>query len=250
MDFAVPSDLLLKEPEDFGYASDDLLDKINAGLAGQDIPDLKVLSIADDPSLDFEGEVVYGSVAFIDGMLVLILDDGSVVVLKDLGDRDYAIEPVADDLARKQIIILDDQPETSIGQTGGSGEEVAVSNLDPLFGLPINPLLPPTEYPILPQRDRDFAADNGVFSEVSIVELSPTISAETDAPVTLQLADFIEISINSDGGEEIQTVTLTIAGLPAGTTASSGHSGQSRNTWPGLKADVSGLAVGGAAGLW
>ena len=157
----------------------ELLDKINAGLAGEAVPDVKILSVVEDPDLVFEGEVVYGSIAFIDGMLVLILEDGSVVVLKDLDGRDYAIEPVADNLSRKQIVILeDDGNATSIGQ-GSSGEELAVSNLDPLFGLPINLLLPPTDYPIIPQRDRDFAADNGAFSDVSIVELSPTTSAET-----------------------------------------------------------------------
>ncbi|OWU72788.1 hypothetical protein ATO3_13725, partial [Marinibacterium profundimaris] len=200
----------------------ELLDKINAGLAGEAVPDVKILSVVEDPDLVFEGEVVYGSIAFIDGMLVLILEDGSVVVLKDLDGRDYAIEPVADNLSRKQIVILeDDGNATSIGQ-GSSGEELAVSNLDPLFGLPINLLLPPTDYPIIPQRDRDFAADNGAFSDVSIVELSPTTSAETDAPVSLRLADFVRITTNTEGGEDIDTVTLTITDLPAGTTSTAG----------------------------
>ncbi|OSP53969.1 hypothetical protein [Pseudoruegeria sp. SK021] len=204
---------------------DDLLQMIQFGLAGGDTPGLTVLMAPDDAPLVLDGSVTAGSDALVDGVLTLVLNDGTVIVVTDLDGRDYEIEPVPSDPTRIQIRFVEpESPESHIERLGeqGSGSEHPIHDPDPLFGLSINPLLSPTEYPFLPTRDWEWSGTTGVESRLAVAQIRPAIARETDGVVTIQLSDFVELQVYEDGGETIKSVTLRIEQLPAGTTVTQG----------------------------
>ncbi len=111
------------------------------------------------------------------------------------------------------------------GRDGGSGEQEQVLAGDPLNGLPISPLLPPTEYQFPELRDREVGADDGGFGEpdVQFGGAGLVSLVETDSGLVMRFSNFVEvIAGGADIGEQITNVTLTLPGLPAGTVANNG----------------------------
>lgn len=118
---------------------------------------------------------------------------------------------------------------------GGSGEADGPP-VQPLVGLDINPLLPPTAFtfPGFEEElfgaaegdDGDIGTDGGGIGPVGVIvdtEDGPPLLVETDGPLDWTLSDDIDVgTANSGDGEEITQVSIEIANLPAGTIASSG----------------------------
>ncbi|MBK0328005.1 hypothetical protein I5535_11965 [Rhodobacteraceae bacterium F11138] len=198
---------------------------IRTELAGKDVPGLTMLNAPDDTPLVLDGLAVDDTAMFVDGLLTVMLEDGTVVVVTGLAGREYEIEPVPGDPAREQIRFIDaDTVPAHIELLGdrGAGEEAAITDEDPLFGLDYHPLLPPTVYPFLPRRDLDWTGTEGSESKIEIVQYRPVIARETDAPVALTLADYVDVQFNEAGGETIEYVTVEITHLPADATVTQG----------------------------
>lgn len=119
---------------------------------------------------------------------------------------------------------------------GGSGEAEG-PGVQPLVGLDINPLLPPTAFTFPGFEEELFGAaadgegllgagDGGGIGPVGIeieTDDGPPILAETDGPLDWTLSDDLNVgTANAGQGEEITQVSIEIANLPAGMLASSG----------------------------
>lgn len=105
----------------------------------------------------------------------------------------------------------------------GSGEETPVLPGDPLNGLPVSPLLPPTDYQFPELRDRDVGDDGGIGEANLLFSVDPVLLVEVDTALGLRLSDFIRITAgNGSQGEEVETVTVSLPNLPLGTTANGG----------------------------
>ncbi|MEO9777778.1 MAG: hypothetical protein ABJH07_27375, partial [Sedimentitalea sp.] len=206
-------------------SADEMRQRIQAELSGQDVPDLTIFTAPDNGPLILDGQAIDDTVMFLDGMLIVQLEDGAIIVITDIGGRTYEIEPVPGEPSREQIQFIDsDTPQSSIEPAGGggSGEQTAILDVDPLIGLPFNPLLPPTNYPFVVPRELEWAGAEGSESRLAVVQIAPAIAFETDGPVTIQLADFARVQVYEDGGETIESVSVTIEQLPVGTTVTHG----------------------------
>ncbi|MEM8730065.1 MAG: hypothetical protein AAGF79_09105, partial [Pseudomonadota bacterium] len=213
-------------------------------IAGEDIAGLTLIDPDGLSAIRLPAGSQVSQVLVVNGHLVLIQPDGSAIVLKNAATLDFVIQtdliavPAQGlvEAAQTQTIdpdtaLLDTVPLVNLagilnrGETSapGSGDEEPVNVGDPLIGLPISPLLPPTDYPI-PERLREFEDRGGLGTpDVSIVQLAPVQAAEIDADIDLSLSDFFEITANGASlGEEIVSIEVQLAGLPAGTTSTGG----------------------------
>ncbi len=213
-------------------------------IAGQDIAGLTLIDPDGLTAIRLPEGSQVSQVLVVNGHLVLIQPDGSAIVLKNAAQLDFVIQTDLIAVPAQGLVeaaqSLDVDPNTALldtvplvnlagilnrGETSapGSGDEEPVNVGDPLIGLPISPLLPPTDYPA-PERLREFEDRGGLGTpDVSIVQLAPVQAAEIDADVDLFLSDFFEITANGAAlGEEIISIEVQLAGLPAGTTVSDG----------------------------
>ncbi|MFK7869224.1 MAG: hypothetical protein AB8B58_08295 [Roseobacter sp.] len=141
--------------------------------------------------------------------------------------------------------------------SAGSGSEEPVLPSDPLLGLEISPLLPPTDYLFPDLRERDFGADDGDSDGSSDggiglpdVQINGGSGAliETDGALDLQFAQYFQVVAGGAAvGEEITSVSLTLPGLPIGTVASAGTFSTVGNTltysFVGSLADYNALSL-------
>ncbi|MEX0328027.1 MAG: cadherin-like domain-containing protein [Ruegeria sp.] len=184
----------------------------------------------------------------VDNDLFLIDPDGRVVVLLAGAENNFVILadgfPVSAINVRNAIETLGDYdtlgdaPRLTLGQLldlgtarPGTGEQEPVRVGDPLEGLEYNPLLPPTDYPPELQQQQEFFAGE-VFDDAgapgpgnnSITLSGPPVANETDAPLDFRPASFLQFNLDqADLGEAVTQVTLTIDGLPLGTTSNFGQ---------------------------
>ncbi|MEO9652477.1 MAG: hypothetical protein ABJ360_17975 [Roseobacter sp.] len=174
--------------------------------------------------------------------LLFVQPDGTIIGLLDGAKAEFAL--TADNLTIPSENILavalqpgawatvEDAVEIDLAvlsatvQTAqqGSGEQTQVLPGDPLNGLPISPLLPPTDFQFPELNDRDVGATEGGFGEPDVIFSGDGVALiEIDSALGVQLSDFIQITAGGAAdGEEITNVTVTIANLPIGTTANSG----------------------------
>ncbi|MFV0360467.1 hypothetical protein [Tropicimonas sp.] len=179
--------------------------------------------------------------------LVLVQGDGSMIVLLGGASGDYdvmignhrvpaiALQNVAS--PNDAWAAPADVPPTDLGAIAaeyaelGSGDDATILAGEPLVGLQISPLLPPTDYDPLPAFDWHRGAGN--FTRAADDELNldlpdvwfgeTAILSETDATVGLSMAEYPFFGlVNPGDGGQVVNVQLTISNLPLGTTASIG----------------------------
>ncbi len=207
----------------------------------------------------------------IDGDLFLVNADGQVVVLLSGAQNSFIVLtdgiPVASTRLQGAVEALGewdslgDVPRLTLGQLldlgaarPGTGEQEPVRVGDPLVGLEYNPLLPPTDYPPEQRRLQEYFAGDAFEDDDgapgpgnnTITLSGPAASMETDAPLGFRPADFVQFNLEqADLGEEITQVTLTVDGLPLGTTSNSGQinasGGVARLTFTGSESDFNAL---------
>ncbi|MFK7879678.1 hypothetical protein [Roseobacter sp.] len=113
--------------------------------------------------------------------------------------------------------------DSATGRAGGSGAQEPVDIGDPLDGIGISPLLPPTDFAFPEFRERDAGVDGIGPSDVDIEVTAELRLIETDGALGFQFADFVDITAgNASDGEEITEISITIPNLPLGTVASNG----------------------------
>ncbi len=184
----------------------------------------------------------------VDRDLIMISDDGQAVALLFGAKNSFVLLsegfPFSAAILQASIAALGergqvgDVPRLTLdqminlgGKRPGTGEQEPVRVGDPLIGLEYNPLLPPTEYPPELRRDERFFAgevfDDGGVPEPgnnTITLSGPPVARETDAPVDMRPASFLQFNIEqADLGEAVTLVTLNISGLPVGTTSNIGQ---------------------------
>ncbi|MGI1663870.1 hypothetical protein ACRDNQ_16650 [Palleronia sp. KMU-117] len=171
--------------------------------------------------------------------LLLVQEDGSVIVLLGAGAHSLVIRSGELVLSSQELSavakpeddwsLLSDADRIDLAPFLAETRTTPSSSVDaadvvvnvPLVGLAISPLLPPTEF-FFPDFPDDPVA-GGPPPDVGIVQIAPVLDFEADAPVTLRLADFFEVTAgNAAFGERITEIGVTIGNLPAGTTASAG----------------------------
>ncbi|NOD92486.1 hypothetical protein GS636_06780 [Ruegeria sp. HKCCD4884] len=188
--------------------------------------------------------------AIVEGDLFLIGPDGQIIALLAGAQNTFILQfdgiPVAATALTASVEALGawdqlgDIPQMTLDQMldlgdarPGTGEQEPVRVGDPLTGLEYNPLLPPTEYPPEIEIQRrffggdQFDGDNDGVPEPGVNTIDLTgqpVAYETDAPVDLRPASFIEFNLEqADIGESVSQVTLQITGLPLGTTTNLGQ---------------------------
>jgi hypothetical protein len=212
--------------------------------------------------------------AVVDGDLFLIAPDGQIVALLAGAENTYVVQfdgvPVSAKALTASVEALGewdqigDIPQLTLDQMldlgdarPGTGEQEPVRVGDPLTGLEYNPLLPPTEYPSELRLDRRLFGENLLEDDDdgvpepgdNTIELTGLpIAFETDAPVDLRLASFIEFNLEqADIGESVSQVTLQITGLPSGTTTNFGQiinaGGVATLSFSGSEADFNALVL-------
>ncbi|MEM1076263.1 MAG: hypothetical protein AAGI36_17510, partial [Pseudomonadota bacterium] len=173
--------------------------------------------------------------------LLFVQPDGTIIGLLDGAKAEYALRADELTIPSESLVAVAMQQDgwQSVGDAvevslvvlsttvpprpGGSSEQARVLPGDPLIGLDISPLLPPTEYQFPEFFDRDVGEDGIGEAEIVFGGEGSVSLVETDGPVVLSFADFIEISAGgAEDGEEITGVTVTLPGLPIGTTATAG----------------------------
>jgi len=178
----------------------------------------------------------------LDGDLLLLQPDGTILVIENATTGNFLLIweglPIPParllDLAMPEsdwsnLADIPDIPAHFIlnpgGSVPGSGDEVRVAPGDPLVGLPINLLLPPTEY-LFPQEERRpyFGADGSVPPGWIHIRLKALpILVETDAPLGLTPSSVVFLGVGpSEDTSSIQTVRIELTGLPAGAVTSNG----------------------------
>ena len=230
--------------------------KISAVATQQEVADI-VASFKDGASID--GLMLLDAASKLDVMvaegaeitkplilgddLLFVQPDGTIIGLLDGAKAEFALSAEDLTIPSQNIIAVAlqqgawttvaDAVEVDLqvlsttvpGRDGGSGEQEQVLAGDPLNGLPISPLLPPTEYQFPELRDRDVGADDGGFGEPDVQFGGAGLVSliETDSGLVMRFSDFIEvIAGGADVGEQITNVTMTLPGLPAGAVANSG----------------------------
>jgi large repetitive protein len=163
--------------------------------------------------------------ALIDGMSssLLINSNGFIFPIKNLREAaapDGSWELLADipeidiPLVMRGVVVNDN-----------SGVEHFVFPGAPLVGLPISPLLPPTEYAFPKYEEEEyFGGKTGLPTANLNIELTgPATESETDAPLTIVLSDYVSITAGyAEFGEEVTEVRLTLTDLPMGTLSTDG----------------------------
>ena len=178
----------------------------------------------------------------LDGDLLFLQPDGTVLVIEDataggfLLVWDGAPIPVARllEIAEPEAewSTLDDIDRIPVnfilnpgGSAPGSGDQLRVLPGDPLVGLPLNPLLPPTEY-AWPERDRDpyFGGDGGVppgWIDIRLTGLP--LRVETDARIEFRPSTMISVGVGPlRASEFVETIEVEMTGLPSGILVSAG----------------------------
>lgn len=174
--------------------------------------------------------------------LLFVQPDGQIVGLLDGAKGDFLITGDGLSFPSQDIVkvaldqgdweTIGDAIELSLfaasgaagGPPGGSGAQEPVEIGDPLNGIGISPLLPPTDFAFPQFVEEDAGADEGAStSDVDIELLSELRLIETDGALGFRFADFVEISAGGAAdGETITSITITIPNVPVGTTASGG----------------------------
>lgn len=174
--------------------------------------------------------------------LLFVQPDGQIVGLLDGAKGDFIVTADALSVTSQNIVevalaqddwqTIADAIEVSefvaagapAGPPGGSGEQEPVDIGDPLFGIGISPLLPPTDFAFPEFEERDVGADGGIGeADVQFEVLGEALLIETDGALGFRFADYVGISAgNAADGEAITSITITLPNLPAGTTANGG----------------------------
>jgi hypothetical protein len=202
-----------------------------AGLETFDTDGLSQFFLPDGKSL--------GKPLSVEGHIVLVQSDGSVVVLLNGARSGFVIQSGEILLTSGELTsiakpendwsLLSDASQVDLRgflQVGkhniSSSVEVDETPINlSLEGLAISPLLPPTEYSFPIYREEDPAG--GSQPDVGIVQTGPVIAHETDGAVSIRLSNFFEISAgNAAFGEQLTQIGVTVEQLPAGTTTNFG----------------------------
>ncbi|WVX48526.1 hypothetical protein ROLI_016070 [Roseobacter fucihabitans] len=177
--------------------------------------------------------------------LLFVQPDGRIVGLLDGAKGDFLVTADTLSVPSQNIVTvaldqadwetIADAIEVSVfalagagdGPAGGSGEQDPVEIGDPLIGIGISPLLPPTDFAFPEFRERDFGVDDGAAltgePDVQLALLGEARLIETDAALGFRFADYVGISAgNAADGEQISVITITVPNLPFGTTATGG----------------------------
>ncbi|MCV6825171.1 MULTISPECIES: Ig-like domain-containing protein [Halocynthiibacter] len=215
---------------------------IAAAKNGETVERLTIVETQSQSTLTLDDGALFSHVTVVGSDLVLVQPDGAIIVLvganrdgltifaenfsilssklAELADINSDWESIE---GIQAVDLLGANKVTQVSKPG-SGEPDATSVLDPLIGLPINPLLPPTEYVFQERDDLWAAGDNGTgASGLLVVQTSPFILRETDATVTVNFADHFSITAPNVGNDlTLFTATLNVTGIPVGSTVNYG----------------------------
>ncbi|MFC3615785.1 hypothetical protein ACFORG_18705, partial [Lutimaribacter marinistellae] len=177
----------------------------------------------------------------LDDALILVQPDGTLIILIGAEEASLRISADATTIPLQRLFdvatpssdweVLGDVvrvPLHFIANPGtpvkGSAFETAVSINDPLIGLDINPLLPPTDYALPERFDRLYAGNRNDGSGPAnlIIVPRPVTAIETDGPVTVSLKDSLIFVGDPSEVSAIQSVSFELPGLPAGSVATDG----------------------------
>lgn len=225
---------------------DELGDLIAEASAGTDVGGLLLLESEDGLRIVLPGGLDYARAVLVDGHIVLVQPDGTVVVLLGAADRSYLLQiedtTISVPSARLTAIsypegswnTLGDVEPVDIPQSitdpsaiGSAVDPFQVDVVDPLVGLPWHPLLPPTEYEWPERREEEYAGGAGP-SGVHVDPLDPNADAfvvldESDDAVSFRLSNYYEISFdNTDATADFVYIQVELSGLPDGTEVSAG----------------------------
>lgn len=200
-------------------------------------PGLSLVNVANGP-VELPETARFSRVLILDDDLVLVQQDGTVLVLVDGAEGDYRVQIDGEEIDSVQLqeaaagsqrwgsiasvppIELADVAGNGLG--GGQAEPVLAG--DPLKGYAISPLLPFTDYPIDIEREFDSGFDVGSSPAVPVFAVTGPINLiETDADLPLQIFDHVGLALEGiSAGESISKVALVLPGLPVGTVVSAG----------------------------
>ncbi len=207
---------------------------LDAGRAGLAIDGVTFLNTEAQDALSTPAGIEVARVLMLDDALILVLTDGTLIVLLEALEHDFALVSNGQSVESAALLDIAQPAETwngtiSLGRqvtdgSAGSGPEVTLRLLDPLFGLDFNPLLLPVSYPE-PERleDRYGGREGPRGFEIVPLESSDIRLAETDGPVSFRLGDYFTLTSEVGTGDTSSAVvSVRIANLPVGTSASFG----------------------------
>ncbi|WP_412551932.1 hypothetical protein [Shimia sp. MIT910701] len=205
---------------------------------------LLIVDVANLPAVQLPTGSRLNRVLILEDHLILVQTDGTLIVLKNVLDANVLVlldgtgVPLARliDVATPQSewALPDDAPTLPVhfvmnpgASLPGSVQEDPILVNDPLIGLPIVRLLPPTGY-IWGGDDqvRYGAASDDTESapfDVDIVQIAPVVALETDAIVAVRPSLFFDVIFsNPANGSDSATTHFEIHNLPMGTAVSAG----------------------------
>ncbi len=217
----------------------DLLNWLDLVQSGVDVKGLETFDTKGLSQFLFPDDKSLGRPLTVKEHIVLVQDDGGVVVLLNAAQNGFIIQSGQLLLSSGQLqsiakpdddwSLLSDAERVDLngflqGKDSGVSSSVEVDdhpvNL-PLEGLAISPLLPPTEYSFPVFLEEESAG--GSVPDVGILQTAPIVASETDGAVTIQLSDFFDVSAgNAAFGEQLSDIGVTVGELPAGTVSNFG----------------------------
>ena len=196
----------------------------------------------------------------LEGHILLVQDDGSVIVLLDVDAHSFIIQSGQLLLSSQELAsvakpaddwsLLSDADRIDLSPFVSEASAEPSSSVDtadtlvnvPLIGLAISPLLPPTEFDF-PEFPEDPVL-GGAEQDVGIVQTAPVVDFETDAPVSIRLSDYFEITAgNAAVGETITQIGVRIESLPLGTVSSAGTISGTSFSFLGTPANFAALTL-------
>ncbi|MBO9451285.1 hypothetical protein J7426_13520 [Tropicibacter sp. R16_0] len=190
-----------------------------------------------------EGAVVEYPV-LIDGNLILVQPEGTLIVFPNATDTSLLVDTGTAfvPFSRLLNVATPESEWTTLGDVSrvplhfilspgtplqGSADDLKLIVEDPLIGLEVNPLLPPTDYAFGDRFERHYGGDDDNGSspaDLIIVLKGPLITSETDGVTVIRPADQIVIVTNPPASPaSVSEIRIEISGLPAGATSSLGN---------------------------
>ncbi|MEO0990277.1 MAG: hypothetical protein AAFX00_04915, partial [Pseudomonadota bacterium] len=187
----------------FATSKAGLIELIGAALDGATVDKLDLLDPAGQERVALPSDKTFSRPLEMDGHLVLVQDDGSVIVLIQGADNpQFVLESDAGDIGGEDLLdaakeaeewdLLEDadlvdlsgvvdlvgQDPAELAQPEGSGSAEQVDVVNPLIGLPISPLLPPIGYSF-PEFLEEDTAGGTPPGDIVIAALEPAAFGET-----------------------------------------------------------------------
>ncbi|MEP5167275.1 MAG: hypothetical protein ABJQ23_05925, partial [Shimia thalassica] len=179
----------------------------------------------------------------LDNQLILLQPDGTLIVFPNAAESSLLIDTgsvlvpitrlIGVATAEEDWGVLEDVAEIPLHfivnpgtPVWGSADERELIVEDPLIGLDINPLLPPTGYAFGTREDREYGGDDdgSTTADLEITLTAPFRFSETDAAVQFRPTDHIDFTFTPQGtANTVTEVRLQIDSLPSGTQVSAGQ---------------------------